>query len=161
MLMIRLNAGAAGHTTCWKKVKRMDVVLLTVRVSNVERALRFYRDQLGLPLIHTDGTFHEFDTGAVRLAIDSGGVAADRKGPDQCPVAIHFGVADMRAARTALEAAEVRFDGDTEAFAYGRFAHFHDPDGNPLVLFEPGDCPLKAANGRLADDSVEYAKPVE
>jgi catechol 2,3-dioxygenase-like lactoylglutathione lyase family enzyme len=139
----------------------MDVVLVTVRVSNVERALRFYRDQLGLPLIHTDGTFHEFDTGTARLAIDTGGVAGEQTGRERCPVEIHLGVADIQATRAALTAADVPFDGATRAFAYGKFARFHDPDGNPLVLFEPGDCPLRAANGRLAGESVQCAKPLE
>lgn len=120
------------------------VSLVTVRVSDIGRALRFYRDQLGLPLRHVDGSFHEFDTGGALLAIDSGGVAGDRKGADRCPVEIHLQVADIGRRRVELEAQGVNFEGGTHAYVHGKFARFFDPDGNPLVLYEPGDCPLKA-----------------
>lgn len=141
-----LSSERAGHTTCWKKVIGLDAILFTIRVSDVDRALRFYRDQLGLPLVHTDRSFHEFDTGGARLAIDAGGVAAPApKGPDRCPVEIHLRVADIQATRAKLEAQGVPFAGETLSFSYGKFARFFDPDGTPLLLFQPGECPLKAA----------------
>jgi predicted enzyme related to lactoylglutathione lyase len=111
----------------------------------VDRALQFYRDQLGLALVHSDGSFHEFDTGGARLAIDAGGVAVPGpKGADRCPVEIHLRVTDIQATRAKLEAQGILFGGETLAFAYGQFARFFDPDGTPLLLFQPGECPLKA-----------------
>lgn len=114
------------------------VSLITVRVSDLDRALRFYRDQLGLTLRHVDGTFHEFDTGGAQLALDVGGEASTG-----CPVEIHLEVADIGASRADLERRGVAFTGPTEVYAYGQFARFADPDGHRLVLYQRGGCPLR------------------
>ena len=46
-----------------------------------------------------------------------------------------FGVADIEAARAALEAEGVRFDGETEVIeGMVSTATFYDPDGNALML---------------------------
>lgn len=121
------------------------IPIVTVRVSDVPEALAFYRDRLGLRCIHVDGTFHEFDTGGARLAIDASGRRSGPKGPDECPVEIHLQVDAIDAARHALEEHGVRFAGPTERHDFGSFARCYDPDGNPLLLYEPGNCPLKAA----------------
>ncbi|MBN9668811.1 VOC family protein [Roseibium aggregatum] len=46
-----------------------------------------------------------------------------------------FGIADIASARSALEAAGVRFDGPTETIeGMVSTATFYDPDGNALML---------------------------
>jgi len=46
-----------------------------------------------------------------------------------------FGVADIQEARGSLEAAGVKFDGDTETIeGMVSTATFYDPDGNALML---------------------------
>ena len=54
---------------------------------------------------------------------------------------INFRVRDLSALIEQLEAAgiavETRPDWDSEI---GRFARIHDPEGNPIELWEPADC---------------------
>lgn len=46
-----------------------------------------------------------------------------------------FGVADIHAARSALEKAGVRFDGETQTVdGMVSLAIFYDPDGNALMI---------------------------
>lgn len=46
-----------------------------------------------------------------------------------------FGVADVAAARSALEGADVKFDGPTETIpGMVSLATFYDPDGNAMML---------------------------
>ena len=48
-----------------------------------------------------------------------------------------FGIADLDAARKTLEAADVKFDGETDVVeGMVKTATFYDPDGNALMLAE-------------------------
>ena len=48
-----------------------------------------------------------------------------------------FGVKDLDATRKAMEAQDVRFDGDTQVFpGMVKLATFFDPDGNAFMLSE-------------------------
>ncbi len=56
-----------------------------------------------------------------------------------------FGVNDLDAERSRLEAAGVRFDGATIEIPHtAKFATFYDPDGNPLMLSQK----LRPAGGQ-------------
>ena len=58
--------------------------------------------------------------------------------PDR-PWMINFRVADLDAMTAQLTAAgiEVRTDPDWDVPEIGRFARIHDPEGNPIELWEP------------------------
>ena len=46
-----------------------------------------------------------------------------------------FGIADLDAARSKMEAASVKFDGETDVVeGMVKTATFYDPDGNALML---------------------------
>jgi catechol 2,3-dioxygenase-like lactoylglutathione lyase family enzyme len=100
---------------------------------DMDAAVAFYRDVVGLPLRRRDGdAWAEFEAGGARFALhgtEDG--AAARSG-----TAV-FRVPDLDAARWTLEQRGVLFEphvGEVEGFA--RFATFHDPDGNPLQIIE-------------------------
>jgi glyoxylase I family protein len=57
---------------------------------------------------------------------------------------INFRVADLDRMAAQLEAAGSTVKVDPVAYPYGRFAHTHDPEGNPIELWQP----LSAANGK-------------
>lgn len=114
------------------------VSMITLRVSDMDRALRFYRDQVGLTLRHVDGTFHEFDTGGAQLALDTGGAAGAGGAAE-----VYLEVADLAAMRAELERRGIAFAGPTEVYAYGQLARFADPDGHRLLLYQRGSCPLR------------------
>jgi predicted enzyme related to lactoylglutathione lyase len=103
--------------------------------SDMDRAVTFYRDVVGLKLVRQDGSqWAEFATEPVRFALH-GAVEGHRMGPGGA--AVMFRVDDLDLARRTLEERGVAFDehsGEVEGFA--RFATFRDPDGNRVELIE-------------------------
>jgi catechol 2,3-dioxygenase-like lactoylglutathione lyase family enzyme len=100
---------------------------------DMERAVSFYGDVLGLALTRRSGKeWAEFDAGPVRLALH--GTEED---PPPAGGTVVFRVGDLEAARWALQQRGVAFDGhEAEVPGFARFATFHDPDGNPVQLIE-------------------------
>jgi catechol 2,3-dioxygenase-like lactoylglutathione lyase family enzyme len=112
--------------------ERVDFV--TVPTRDTERAVRFYRDTLGLqPNSHAHEAFPEFELGNVTVAIGN----ADAVGIAFAPLplgAIALRVADVAEARARLEAEGVEFRGETIDSGVCHMAFFTDPDGNGLML---------------------------
>ena len=102
--------------------------------ADMDRAVKFYQEVLGLPLVRRDGSqWAEFDAGAVRFALHG----AVHGHPSEPGGTVMFRVDDLDAARAALEARGVEFAdhvGEVEGFA--RFASFLDPDGNRIDIVE-------------------------
>jgi catechol 2,3-dioxygenase-like lactoylglutathione lyase family enzyme len=117
-------------------VTGVDFVCIPSR--NLEAAAEFYRDVLGLeessrwqrPGQEPLGI--EFETGTVTLAL----IAPEQVGtpfqPHKVPIALQ--VDDVAAARAALEARGVEFQGETIDSGVCHQAIFEDPDGNVLDL---------------------------
>ncbi len=102
-------------------------------VGDMDRAVAFYTDALGLALLRRHGDeWAELDAGPVRLALHGG--ATGERAPGGTVV---FEVEDLDAARFAMEIRGAVFDersGEVEGLA--RFASFTDPDGNRMQLIE-------------------------
>jgi catechol 2,3-dioxygenase-like lactoylglutathione lyase family enzyme len=112
-------------------VERTD--FMSVPVTDMDRSRRFYGETLGLPSPNASDAWPEFETGNVSLyLIDPTSVGAEFKGPHSSHIALR--VPDVAAAREALEAAGVEFDGDTHDTGVCHMAFFKDPDGNALML---------------------------
>jgi catechol 2,3-dioxygenase-like lactoylglutathione lyase family enzyme len=100
---------------------------------DMDRAVTFYGDVLGLPVAHRAGNeWAEFQAGPVRLALH---------GTEEASVppsgTVVFRVDHLDEARWALQQRGVVFDGpESEVPGSARFATFHDPDGNPVQLIE-------------------------
>ena len=101
---------------------------------DMDAAVSFYGDVLGLPLVQRFGNeWSEFDAGAIRIGSHGAGDVAE------VPHAgtIVFRVEDLDAARLALGERGVVFDPhEGEVPGVGRYVSFADPDGNSLQLFE-------------------------
>lgn len=114
-------------------LERLDHVYYWTQ--DMDRSVAFYRDTLGLTLTRQDGpSWAEFDTGSVRLALHG---AIEGHPVRQGGATAVFEVADLDAARAALEGKGVEFlehVGEVEGFA--RFASFLDPDGNTVQIIE-------------------------
>ena len=50
---------------------------------------------------------------------------------------VNFRVRDLNAMVAQLRAADIPVKLDSEVYPNGRFARLHDPDGNPIELWEP------------------------
>jgi predicted enzyme related to lactoylglutathione lyase len=103
--------------------------------ADMDRAVAFYSDVLGLPLVRRSGdAWAEFDGGTIRLALH--GVREGQPVPLGGATAV-FEVDDLDEARRTLEGRGVAFDQHVgEVEGYARFASFLDPDANTLQLIE-------------------------
>lgn len=106
--------------------------------SDMDRAVKFYEDVLGLRLLRREGAeWALFDAGPVRLALHG---ATEGHPAEPGGATAVFAVEDLDAARSGLDARGAEFDehvGEVEGFA--RFTTLRDPDGNPIQLIEYAD----------------------
>jgi catechol 2,3-dioxygenase-like lactoylglutathione lyase family enzyme len=112
-------------------VERTDFV--SVPVTDMERATRFYEETLGLAKAPGDGRWPEFLTGNVSLYLmDPTQIGQEFTAPHSAYIALR--VPDVAAARSELEAKGVEFGGETFDTGVCHMAFFHDLDGNALML---------------------------
>ena len=96
---------------------------------DVDRAVRFYSQALGLPLKFRDGTrWAQFAAQGADFAIASPEEAAGS-------TVIVFEVEDLDASAAAVEAAGGEIGTLRDMGAHGRVLTVRDPDGNALQLF--------------------------
>lgn len=113
--------------------QRLQQVALTTR--DLPRAIIFYRDTLGLPLMFESNGMAFFDVAGMRLMI-----ALDANRPQARPTSIlYFDAPNFPAALSKLIAAGVDREGPVETVqrtAAGdlRLQQFRDPDGNMLAI---------------------------
>jgi catechol 2,3-dioxygenase-like lactoylglutathione lyase family enzyme len=115
------------------EVERTDFISLPV--SDMERATRFYAQTLGLPMDprSRERGFPEFDLGNVSLYLVSlEAMGREFRGPHDAHIALR--VPDVAEARSTLERAGVQFEGDILDTGVCHMAFFRDPDGNALML---------------------------
>jgi catechol 2,3-dioxygenase-like lactoylglutathione lyase family enzyme len=111
------------------RIERVDFVQIPTR--NMERAERFYRETLGLPV--NRHARNEFEVGNVTLALwEPEKLGVEFRSNGEADVA--FRVADVAAARAELEEQGVEFVGETLDTGVCHMAFFTDPDGNSLML---------------------------
>ena len=115
-----MNVGGVDHVWFW--------------VTDMDRAVGFYRDALGLALVRRYGDeWTEFDAGGVRLGLH--GAGNEKVLPHGGTVV--FEVDDLDVAKATFEERGLRFDehlGEVPGLA--RYASFSDPDGNSMQLIE-------------------------
>jgi catechol 2,3-dioxygenase-like lactoylglutathione lyase family enzyme len=116
------------------KVPAISMIMLGVR--DIEKAVRFYRDQLGLAIKHQFPGFAMFDSGTVTLVLseDRAKNAASVAGATE----VIFSVEDVRAGAEALQKQGVEFSHAPHQINGPMWAaNFPDPDGHMLTLFGP------------------------
>ena len=115
------------------QVALLDTMTLAISVRDRHASAKWYSDMLGFELIHhiDDAGWSELQTKTAGVTLGLGEQTEPAPG-NTVPV---FGVSDIASARNALEAAGVRFDGDTEVIeGMVSTATFFDPDGNAMML---------------------------
>jgi predicted enzyme related to lactoylglutathione lyase len=106
-----------------------------VFVNNLERAVEFYRDALGLPLLHQGSFGAEFLEGEVRLSVHPA-VHPDSKAMVGRHTGLTFKVDGLLHLCGDLHAKGVGFLAEPTQQAWGIMAMVKDPDGNVLALWE-------------------------
>jgi catechol 2,3-dioxygenase-like lactoylglutathione lyase family enzyme len=110
---------------------------VTVMVSNMDAAVRFYSEILGLKLAYRFGDhWASIEAGkglTIGLHPASEQSPAGRKGSMAIGLELDGSIEDAVA---KLEGKGVRFHGIVNEAKAGKFAYFEDPDGNSLYLAE-------------------------
>jgi len=108
---------------------------ISMRVHDVDRAVRFYRDALGVPfLFAAPPRLAFFDCGGVRLMLSTPEPGFDHPGS-----VLYFAVDDIAEAHAALTARGVTFSSEPHKIATLAdrevwLADFKDSEGNTLAL---------------------------
>lgn len=108
---------------------------LSVNVHDLERAVKFYRDLLRLPLLFRAGRMAFFAAGEVRLMLTQ----AEQAEFNHPGAIVYFGVEKIRAGYQALVERGIHFAAPPERVAILEngelwMVFFRDSEGNPLAL---------------------------
>jgi lactoylglutathione lyase len=117
---------------------------LILIVEDLDRALGFYVDVLGLRLGHRSGEYAQLDTGTTRLALYTRSAMAKTLGMALAPPVsnapgfeVGFKISDVDAAFTKLIARGARpVMPPTDRFWGQRTAYLRDPDGHLIELVQ-------------------------
>ena len=108
---------------------------IAIVVHDVDRAVEFYRDKLGIKFLFRAGNLAFFDAGGVRLMLDR----PEKPEFDHPPSILYFTVPDIRAAYSELKNRGVRFEDEPHLIA--RLADrevwmcfFRDCENNVMAL---------------------------
>jgi predicted enzyme related to lactoylglutathione lyase len=114
---------ASGVATVWVPVDDMD------------RAVRFYTDVLGLTAKNTMEDWSEIDAGGLTIGLNAReGTSAHADGGAVISFTPDSGIEEEV---QRLKDAGVQFAGDIASFEWGRIAAFEDSEGNDLQLYAP------------------------
>jgi catechol 2,3-dioxygenase-like lactoylglutathione lyase family enzyme len=107
---------------------------VTVMVTDMKRAVAFYRDVLGMKVLREyGGEFAEIEAPGLRIGLHPGGKRPLK--PHARHMSIGLRVADMEEAVQVLEARGLEL-GESVRDQGLLIRNFVDPDGNPLYLVE-------------------------
>jgi predicted enzyme related to lactoylglutathione lyase len=118
------------------------IAFTSIPVIDMKRAVRFYRDILGLNLLFERPDWSEFSIGGQRLALKAG-KAPQEKDPST-EVVVYLSAHPVEDRVEVLKKRGVRFNGPVKSFPYGKLVQFEDSEGNILGLYE---CPQKQTEG--------------
>jgi methylmalonyl-CoA/ethylmalonyl-CoA epimerase len=127
-----MNPAAAqtDHTT----IELSSIGQIAITISDLDLAIAFYRDTLGLKLLFEVKGLAFFDCAGIRLML-----SVEETRGDRFSSVLYFTVPDILAATKALEGRGVAFDRLPHLAARMPdhdlwMAFFRDPDGNLLAL---------------------------
>jgi catechol 2,3-dioxygenase-like lactoylglutathione lyase family enzyme len=116
--------------------KKVDDVFFNV--DDMDKAVAFYRDKLGLPVKYQSADWVELDAGNVTIALRRYG-----SGPEGRPelgvgegATIVFEVDDIEAAKAELDGQGVKFVGDLFEYGSVKLAAFEDLNGNVIQIYQ-------------------------
>jgi predicted enzyme related to lactoylglutathione lyase len=112
---------------------------LTLGVIDQPRAVAFFRDVIGFPLLYSDEKFQfaRFAAGGITFAV-VGGAGEERKARGDVHTGIGICVPDVDAAYRELAAKGVRFTMKPSKQSWGGYMGlFADPEGNIFYLDTP------------------------
>ena len=111
------------------------VAAVWVPVEDMDRAVTFYRDALGLDVTMQQDDWTEVDAGGLTIGLNAREKAS---GHSEGGAVISFQPdGDIEAEVERLRSAGVTFTGEISDHEWGRIAPFKDSEGNDLQLYAP------------------------
>jgi predicted enzyme related to lactoylglutathione lyase len=111
------------------------IATVWVPVSDIERAVGFYRDTLGLEAQDHDGDWAEVTADGLTIGLNASEKSG--AGADGGPVIAFRPEDGLEQAVDSLKEKGVEFPGEISEHPWGRVATFRDSEGNELQLYEP------------------------
>ncbi len=108
---------------------------IAINVHDIERAINFYRDILGLPLLFTAGKLAFFNCGGVRMMLDT----PEKPEFDHPSSILYFAVPDIKSAHRQMQQSAVKFEDEPHLVAKMPdhdlwMTFFRDSENNLLAL---------------------------
>ena len=110
---------------------------LFFRAKNPEAMAQWYKDHLGIDLVPSDYSQKPWSQEAGPTVFAPFPADSDYFGDAAKQWMINFRVSDLDGMVGQLRAAGITVTVDQEKYPNGRFARLHDPEGNPIELWEP------------------------
>jgi predicted enzyme related to lactoylglutathione lyase len=104
-------------------------------VQDIERAVDFYENVLGLPVVKRDGSWAEVDASGVTVGLN--GREPEGAEVEGGPVLTFQPEGGLEEAVDDLKERGVEFPAEISEHDWGRVATFKDSEGNDLQLYEP------------------------
>jgi len=108
------------------------VSVVWLPVTDMDRAVRFYGDTIGMEVEQRDDEWSMLKLGDVRIGLN----ARESPGGDGGAVVAFRAGSDIQQAVDALAEQGVEVPGGVSEHPWGRVATFKDPDGNDLQFYE-------------------------
>jgi predicted enzyme related to lactoylglutathione lyase len=107
-----------------------------IHVENLEQAIGFYKDTLGLTLLRRTADYAHFDAGAdCLLELFSGGKSSTNpKGPEAQSTMVALRVEDLALTEEILRKRGVRFTSNSGTFENMSWSTFVDLEGNCIEI---------------------------
>jgi glyoxylase I family protein len=140
----RVFLGAVGAAVAATEVARADgtdrekvagIGGLFFRATDPKALAKWYSDHLGINLASNANDPWRQEGGT--CAFQPFPEKTTYFGDDTKRWMVNFRVRNMDKMAAQLRAAAITVDVDPKAYPYGRFARLHDPEGNPIELWEP------------------------
>src|SRR3954447_2872361 len=108
------------------------VSVVWLPVTDMDRAVRFYGDTIGMEVEQRDDEWSMLKLGDVRIGLN----ARESPGGDRGALVAFRAGSDIQQAVDALAEQGVEVPGGVSEHPWGRVATFKDPDGNDLQFYE-------------------------
>ena len=102
-------------------------------VTDVDRAVAFYRDRLGLEQVRREDDWAQLDANGLHIGLN----ATENPSGDGGAVIAFQAEDELASAVQKLRNDGVEITGEISEHPWGRVATLKDPDGNDLQLYQP------------------------
>jgi predicted enzyme related to lactoylglutathione lyase len=110
---------------------------LFFRAKDPKALTKWYSDNLGINLVPTSYNSKPWQQEAGPCAFQPFPEKTTYFGNDAKQWMVNFRVRNIDKMAAQLRTAGITVDIDQKVYPNGRFAHLHDPEGNPIELWEP------------------------